>query len=302
MTAVLEMFTQRVKLADVLSTEQAASLVAEYEELKGRDPTTIEIVRKGFVSEKRPEQFDLEKGERAVVHYISTEAKDRDNEILRADGADLSWYSKNPVVMWGHDYSGLPVGKNVWVKKDTHGLLAKTLFANHAFAEDVWQLYRDGFMRAWSVGFMPLKDHAPETSEFEGADTVRRVYDKWVVLEYSAVPVPANPEALSIAVAKGLPLAGKLLKDLGIKTTPRTIDARLLLHTHYCQPEPSKRIKVLRNVTPSPPMVVLPIAKAQLARMIAGEVKRAMAQSRKNWLENQILLARGRVIEVKSRQ
>ena len=36
---------------------------------------------------------------------ISSEAVDRDGEIVRAKGIDLTWYKKNPVVLLNHWYS-----------------------------------------------------------------------------------------------------------------------------------------------------------------------------------------------------
>jgi hypothetical protein len=50
-------------------------------------------------------------------------------------------------------------------------------------------------LRAWSIGFEPLR----VTPHRRG---VR--YDEWNLLEYSAVPVPENPRALTVAVQKGI--------------------------------------------------------------------------------------------------
>ena len=41
---------------------------------------------------------------------VSTETKDRAGEIVKQDGMDISFYKKNPVVLWAHNYSGMPIG------------------------------------------------------------------------------------------------------------------------------------------------------------------------------------------------
>jgi phage head maturation protease len=41
----------------------------------------------------------------------------------------------------------------------------------------------------------------------------KRTYKKWELLEYSAVPVPANPDALSLAVQRGF-LKNETIKSL----------------------------------------------------------------------------------------
>jgi hypothetical protein len=46
----------------------------------------------------------------------------------------------------------------------------------------------------------------------------RRIYDEWEMFEYSSVPVPANPEALGIAVkAKELSLSKETCEELGLE-------------------------------------------------------------------------------------
>jgi len=214
---IKDLVTERLKLKD-LYPERAEVLAKEHD----IDIEDLELVRKGIVAEKA----EVDKDERAVTSYINTATKDRDNEIMEPEGVILTHYRKNPVVPYGHDYRGLPVGKNIWIKKDKKGLMAKTVFLKHQLADDVYRLYSEDVagtgpaMKGWSVGFIPLKWERPNGKERESkegeADTgTRRIYKKWELVEYSAVMIPSNREALTEMVEKGLITSEKLRKDIG---------------------------------------------------------------------------------------
>ncbi len=68
------------------------------------------------------------------------------------------------------------------------------------FAEDVFALYEQGILRGWSIGFVPRK--AGRVPRPGGA--VGLYVTEWDLLEYSAVPIPENPGALTVALQKGL--------------------------------------------------------------------------------------------------
>ena len=130
---------------------------------------------------------------------ISSNAVDRMGEVLDPSGVDLRNYRKNPVVLWAHDYEKPPIAKALWVKRDGDRILSKLKFAPTEFAQEVKALYEQGFMNTFSVGFMPK-----EWVDGDGDKNPRRTYKSWELLEYSAVPVPANPEALALAMQKGI--------------------------------------------------------------------------------------------------
>ncbi len=212
---VKEFVTERLKLID-LYPDKAKSVAEEY----GLKEDEVELIRKGRISE----QVSIDRDKRTVINYISTDAIDRDNEIIEHRGVVLDDYKKNPIVPWAHDYRGLPIGKNLWIKPDKKGLVAKTYFLTHPFAEQVFDLYTEDIaktgpaLKAWSVGFIPLKwkDGKPDdkVAENERPTNVRRTYKKWLLLEYSAVPVPSNPEALTLMVEKGLIKDKKLIEGI----------------------------------------------------------------------------------------
>jgi HK97 family phage prohead protease len=142
--------------------------------------------------------------DRTLEFIGSTADVDRYGDVIEVEGWDLKNYRKNPVFLWAHDYKQPPVGKAVQVGKTDKGLLFQIKFAGpdeYAFADTVYKLYLGGYLRATSVGFQDL-EREPLTDK-EGKQTGWR-YKKQELYELSAVPVPANPNALMMAVQKGV--------------------------------------------------------------------------------------------------
>lgn len=137
-----------------------------------------------------------------LVFTISTRAQDRDEDILEPSGCRLDNYMKNPVVLFAHDYRSLPIGRSKSVSVTADAVVAEVEFAPTQMGQEVKQLCQAGFLKAASVGFIPLK-YEPIGDNSCG----HRIYE-WELLEWSIVPVPSNPTALiSEAKAKGLKVA-----------------------------------------------------------------------------------------------
>lgn len=135
----------------------------------------------------------------------STATPDRMGDVVDQDSWDLGNYKQNPVILWAHDYSLPPVGRAVFcevvegqleieVEWDTGSELGAT----------VARQFKEGFLSAGSVGFRPSsavpRASLPEEDPRHGQ--YGYVFYGCELLEFSAVPVPANAEALA---AKGLP-------------------------------------------------------------------------------------------------
>ncbi len=129
--------------------------------------------------------------ERTIVHYITTKSVDRFMDIVYPEGMDDTDYRKNPIVLFAHDSRKLTIGKNIWLKRDSKGILAKTQFADTELGRELYRLNRDGYLNAWSIGFT-----IPEGGS-EIIDGINHI-KKWILLEYSNVPIPANPECLNL--------------------------------------------------------------------------------------------------------
>lgn len=160
---------------------------------------------------------DIDRKNKKMVVRISSDALDRDKEVLLPTGMLTEHYRKNPIVLWAHDYgrTRLPIAKSLWEKvvKYDRGrreeVLASPQFSQkNQFAMEVFDLYDEDILRAWSVGFdpqpggsrLPTEEDIKARPDWAGCS---RIYEKWELYEFSAVPVPSNPDALALAVRMG---------------------------------------------------------------------------------------------------
>ena len=194
----MQISTEVINFQDI-NPEQAGKLAQRLHIKKDE----IKFIRKFYTSEK----IESSEDERAVTAIVSTADRDRDGEIVSPRGIELDGYLKNPVLLWAHRYMDPPIGRAMWVKRKKDGLVAKFEFSKSQFANEIYQLYKDGFLRAFSIGFIPL-DY----------DEKEKVHKKILLLEVSAVPVPANENALVVeAYRKGLIQSVQLKKDLALE-------------------------------------------------------------------------------------
>ena len=141
-----------------------------------------------------------------TVVIASTDAPDRYGDIVDQATWKLDRYNANPIIQWGHRYDLPPIGKASVGVHDGE-LLAEITWdtgEHNSLANTVASLFENGFLSAVSVGFMP--GHAVKRSSLEQEDPrfapAGMVYFEPELLEISAVPIPANPEALA---QRGLP-------------------------------------------------------------------------------------------------
>ena len=162
-------------------------------------------LEKGQTSKKDISVSTEDIGERSVLFTISKEVVDRDGDILRASGVDFSNYMKNPVFLSFHNSREFPLGKvtKFWVEGNE--VKAVVYFPtleelstdpNNAsekakLVDFTYHCYKTGMLNAVSVGFIPLEWIETEN----GYDIL-----KWELLEFSAVAVPANQDAIAQAV------------------------------------------------------------------------------------------------------
>lgn len=140
---------------------------------------------------------------RRMTFTISTASVDRMGDTIAVDGWKTDAYVKNPVVLWGHDASSLPVAKAVKVWKDGNSLKAEAEFTPLGMArfnDTVYDMLKGGFLNATSVGFQPLKYAFTDDPQRRfGIDFIEQE-----LLEFSIVSIPANSEALVSARSAGL--------------------------------------------------------------------------------------------------
>lgn len=146
-------------------------------------------------------------GEGMLDAIVASNSVDRHGEVLDIKGLDISKYKENPVVAWAHNYEEPPIAKALSIRKTSDGkLVSRMQFAIdiYPFANQIYKLYKYGFMKAFSIGFIPLEIND-------------NVYTKSEMLEYSAVLLPANPDALALSQMKKLGIDLELVKRGGEK-------------------------------------------------------------------------------------
>lgn len=174
--------------------------------------------------QKKTFEFDIsvDPGKREVVSIISTDAIDRDGEVVLPSGLKKKNYAGNPVVLVNHNYESLPIGKSLWIKTAGDKVLAKTYITDKTqLGQDVFGLLQDGILNAVSIGFVPSKSGAPTEKEIKARPELaaaKNMIREWELLEYSFVTVPCNPEALTLAVSKGY--SAETLKFINGGTLP----------------------------------------------------------------------------------
>ena len=145
-------------------------------------------------------------GERTVRFTISKEVVDRDGDILVAEGVDFSNYMKNPVFCGFHNTRDFPLGKvtKFWVegnsvKADVYFPTIEELSSDlnnvsekAKLVDFTYNCYKTGMLNAVSVGFI-AKSYEP-IKETGGVKVL-----EWELLEFSAVAVPANQDAIAQA-------------------------------------------------------------------------------------------------------
>jgi hypothetical protein len=167
-------------------------------------------------------------GERADISWISEESIDRQGDIVLAAGMDDTHFRLNPLVTMNHAYWLPPVGTSQWRRQATDGTLrgikAKTHYqprpdswpADADWPADIaFALVQSGLLRGKSVGFLPLKMRRPaqeEIAQDPALAKVRFIVEKWMLLEYACVYLPAQQNAVVESVSKCLPLAPEFAK------------------------------------------------------------------------------------------
>lgn len=158
-------------------------------------------MKKGIFKTKAEEM-----GERTVRFKISSEVVDRDGDILIAKGCDFTNFAKNPQFLAFHNYREYPLGipKNWGIdgdavycdvyfpKLEELATDAEQASEKAKLVDFTYHCYKTGMLNAVSVGFIP-KEASPLK---EGGMEITG----WELLEFSAVSVPANQDALAQAV------------------------------------------------------------------------------------------------------
>lgn len=178
------------------------------------------IVRRSFDIAVR----GVDKEARTVEVVASTTTVDSYGDVIEQDW-DLARYLKNPVVLWNHNVFAawryadgtsdpkdfLPIGHSVKTAVEGGQLVATLKFGSAEYnemSERVFLGFAEGHIRAVSVGFYPgvITEEAVEGG-------YRYRLSQCELLEISAVPIPANPDAVAKSAAAEHKYLGRLMAE-----------------------------------------------------------------------------------------
>lgn len=148
-------------------------------------PATLKYGIRATADPETPGTYDF---------ILSDETQDRVGDVIEARGWKLTNFRKNPVALYGHDNSRLPIGKWVNVRVEKAQLIGTLQLApegTNSFTDAVRKLLDLRMLNACSVGFHPIKADPLDPDNPWGAWR----YKEQELLECSVVTVPANPNA-----------------------------------------------------------------------------------------------------------
>ena len=157
---------------------------------------------------------------------ITSNRRDRDRDIVDPSGAMTDDYANNPVVLWAHQYTELPLARSIEMERikqasvdkdvntvENHSITALVTYVPDSIYQKNWTgmtgsmvygMYKAGFLNAVSIGFdpweyVPIEEKDLNKTPSELLDLMAAggtKFTKWDMLEFSFVPVPSNPSAL----------------------------------------------------------------------------------------------------------
>lgn len=187
-------------------------------------------------------QIDV--GKVSVTGVITTQGRDRSEDVVITSGIDLANHEANPVVLLEHE---LLIGHakdadgNYTVKKFDGYATATTFFSqNIPEALQTFRLIDEGVLRGLSIGFVVRKarmittdDHVALTFAPDGTrvpvEKFGILYEETELVEYTHTVLPDNPDALTVMVQKSRvggepmsPLLRRILAPYQL-TTPASV-------------------------------------------------------------------------------
>ncbi|HEV2393059.1 MAG TPA: HK97 family phage prohead protease [Verrucomicrobiae bacterium] len=182
------------------------------------------------------QKSEIKNPQNPTLDFTSSDATlDRFGEIITPSGWRLDSYRRNPVFQNAHQYGDVIFTLGKALITEVRALAGRqVLFQRIQFATDAnpmakiaHALYAGGFLHGVSVGFIPIRWEDPTA-------TSPRKHLEQELVEVSAVAIPANPNALALALKSGA------LEKSDIQTT---LD---LLH---------QSLAIAKTTSPIPPII-----------------------------------------------
>ena len=176
---------------------------------------------------------------------IAANELSRNGDDLNLRGISFKNYRKNPVVLWAHDsYQGIPIAKTVKIGHDEQGRIAADFEFNSEdeFAARVENAWNGGFIRGASIRYMPTK--VVEVRN-EAGEVERVRIEESDLLEWSLVPIPADPDSVR-AAARALGLPAEIFR--GLEPEPEDDEAEPPTYPVTEDPEPGPKREVVSQL------------------------------------------------------
>lgn len=168
-------------------------------------------VREAVLRALTPQQIE----NREAEFVISTEAVDTYGTVFKSSGWDLTRYTKNPIVAYGHrTWDAEPdniIGTSE-VRIEDNMLIGKVRFEDaetNPKAEKIWKKVQAGTLRMASVGANVMEWRWGDETLDEDKNTI--YFIRTELLEWSIVPIGSNPDA-HVRNAKTIEEIRELLK------------------------------------------------------------------------------------------
>lgn len=183
----------------------------------------------------KSEAVEIKENERAIIHYITTKDVDWIGDVVNPLGMNSEKYEKHRVVLYNHE-SSKPIGKNLWIKPKEEGVLVSTYFSQKSsFADEVFQLHKEGIINTWSIGWMPLMVNGEVKNgaiQIDAKTNIRYI-NEWELIEYSSAPLAMNPSALDVVKSFGFKSAEliheiqSMEKELALSERLKSLEANI---------------------------------------------------------------------------
>jgi HK97 family phage prohead protease len=184
--------------------------------------------------------------DKPIKFVASTASPDRYGDVVDQKGWDLSAYNRNPVVLFNHNPSQMPIGKGKAYVENDQLMLEVEFDQKDDMAKTIEQKVRDGYINAVSVGFQPSKTIArsslPSDHPYHGKSG--QYFQASELLEVSIVTIPANNEAtLSKQFTRGIGLADvakSLIQSKKVVSITETKSNTVIVEFAKPDPQPQK--------------------------------------------------------------
>jgi len=150
----------------------------------------------------------LDEANGLISAVVSTESKDRDGDVIKAEGWDLDNFNRHSVMLANHDYHSLKSQIGTWEKMEVVGNTLQGVakfFIGKGNEEADWAFELAKMKKlAFSVGFIPDMDKAVPLHKDDAFGIRGMEFNGQELLEVSAVTVPSNPDALQRIVKSSM--------------------------------------------------------------------------------------------------